>query len=123
MTRKAYRESQVKSALANIGATVAEHRKANDGTLAERIAFLQTEKELESVSFDANSSNAYAEKQAFLASLKGELTSNLHATRILDTVGTENAKTVRHAITPAPATIVPTISEVNKDLEGISMED
>jgi len=122
MNRKAYRKSQVESALSTIGTTTAEHRKANDGTLADRIAFRQTEQEIESFSFDDDSSKAYAEKLALLASLRGEMISNLHATRILDTVGTENAKTVRHAITPAPATIVPTISEVNKDLEGITMD-
>ena len=123
MTRKTYRESQVKSALATIGATLAEHTKANDGTLAQRISFRQTEQENESVSFDVESSKAYAEKLALLASLRGEMTSNLHATRILDSVGTENAKVTRHAITQEPAPIVPTISEVNKDIEGISMDD
>lgn len=122
MTRKTYRESQVKSALATIGTTTAEHRKANDGTLAQRIAFMETEKEIESVSFNHESNSAYAEKQALLASLRGEMTSNLHATRILDTVGTDTAKVTRHGITPAPAAIVPTISEVNKDLEGITMD-
>lgn len=123
MNRKTYRKSIVESALATLGTTPAEHRQADEGTLAERISFMETEKEIESVSFSNESSNAYAKKQAFLTSLRGEIASNLYATRILDTVGTENAKSTRHAITPEPAAIVPTISEVNKDLEGITMED
>jgi len=100
MNRKAYRKSQVESALVTLGITPSEHRQANDGTLADKILMS---------SFDAESSARYQAKQSLLASLRNEITSNLNASRILDAVGTENAKATRHELTQAPAAFVPRI--------------
>lgn len=113
MNRKAYRKSQVESALATIGTTPAEHKKAKEGTLAERILLL----EVESFAFDAESVARYQAKQEFMAELKGEpkLKDNLQVCRILDAVGTVNAKAMAQA---SAASYVPTIAEVNTELEG-----
>jgi len=103
MTRKTYRKSQVAIGFSTLGIPIGKTTK--EQTLSD----LLIEKETAEMTFDAESSARYQAKQNLLESLKGDIASNLNASRILDTVGTENAKVIRHAITPTIADFVPSI--------------
>jgi alpha-galactosidase len=111
MNRKTYRQQQVTSLLATVGITIAERRKNKGETLAD-LLFAQ---EMDKTQFSEESSARYADKLALFATVREEIKSGLTVSRLLDAVGTVNAKACS---TLSAANYVPTISEVNPELAG-----